>query len=195
MYEPWLMFRKPLDGRTQDNLRKWKTGGLRRISDDQPFGDVIRSHPTRKEERAIAPHPSLKPQAFLRQIVRAILPLGAGVILDPFAGSGSTLAAAAALGYRAIGIESDTRYVRVAKRGIPKLAALNIPGLHRNADRDRLALSNDDYPAVCKQRSPLVSSRGSSRRTSPFVRHHPHQQCSSHTSSQSFSETLRLLAR
>ena len=144
MYEPWLMFRKPLAGRAQDNLRKWKTGGLRRISDAQPFGDVIRSHPTRKEERVLAPHPSLKPQAFLRQIVRAILPLGEGVILDPFAGSGSTLAAAAAIGYRAIGIESDTRYVRVAKRGIPKLAALNVSDLRLNADRDRLALANDN---------------------------------------------------
>ena len=144
MYEPWLMFRKPLAGRAQDNLRKWKTGGLRRISDAQPFGDVIRSYPTRKEERALAPHPSLKPQAFLRQIVRAILPLGEGVILDSFAGSGSTLAAAAALGYRAIGIESDTRYVRVAKRGIPKLAALKVSDLCLNADRDRLALANDN---------------------------------------------------
>src|SRR4029453_16625649 len=61
-YEPWVLFRKPLEGRVQDNLRRWKTGGLRRISDEQPFGDVIRSAPTRKQERELAPHPSLKPQ-------------------------------------------------------------------------------------------------------------------------------------
>ena len=29
-WEPWLLFRKPLEGRIQDNLRKWKTGALRR---------------------------------------------------------------------------------------------------------------------------------------------------------------------
>lgn len=124
MWEPWLLFRKPIEGRVQDNLRKWKTGGLRRVSDDQPFGDVIRSAPTRPAERALAEHPSLKPQAFLRQVVRAILPLGEGVVLDPFAGSGSTLAAAQAVGYEAVGVELDQHYITVAKKAIPKLAAL-----------------------------------------------------------------------
>lgn len=124
MHEPWLLFRKPLDGRVQDNLRKWKTGGLRRVSELQPFGDVIRSSPTRPEERRFAPHPSLKPQAFLRQVVRAVLPLGEGVVLDPFAGSGSTLAAADALGYESIGVERDRRYAAMAKEAVPALAAL-----------------------------------------------------------------------
>ena len=45
MWEPWLTFRKPLDGRVQDNLRKWGVGGFRRISADRPFGDVIDSGP------------------------------------------------------------------------------------------------------------------------------------------------------
>lgn len=128
MWEPWLVFRKPIEGRVQDNLRKWKTGGFRRISDEAPFGDVIRSSPTRPPERKLADHPSLKPQAFLRQIVRAVLPLGEGVVLDPFAGSGSTLAAAQANGYEAIGIELDRRYVTVAKKAIPKLAAFTPNG-------------------------------------------------------------------
>jgi DNA modification methylase len=124
MWEPWLLFRKPIEGRVQDNLRKWRTGGLRRVSDERPFGDGIRSSPTRAAERTIAGHPSLKPQAFLRQVVRAMLPLGEGVVLDPFAGSGSTLAAAEAVGYEAIGVEIDPLYVGMAQRVIPKLAAL-----------------------------------------------------------------------
>ena len=122
MWEPWLLFRRPLEGRVQDNLRKWKTGGLRRISDSQPFGDVIRSRPTHASERAIANHPSLKPQEFLRQLVRAILPLGEGVVLDPFAGSGSTLAAALAVGYEGVGVEIDEEYVTMARDAIPRLA-------------------------------------------------------------------------
>lgn len=132
MWEPWLLFRKPIEGRVQDNLRKWKTGGLRRVSGEQPFGDVVRSSPTRAAERALAGHPSLKPQAFLRQVVRAMLPLGEGVVLDPFAGSGSTLAAAEAVGYEAVGVEIDPLYVALAQRAIPELAAFAVSG--QNSD-------------------------------------------------------------
>ncbi len=121
MWEPWLLFREPLEGRVRDNLRKWKTGALRRPATGNPFGDVIRSAPTRKTERTIAPHPSLKPQAFLRQVVRAALPLGEGVVLDPFAGSGSTLAAAEAVGYESIGLEHDPEYFAIARHAMPGL--------------------------------------------------------------------------
>ena len=121
MWEPWLLFRRPLDGRVQDNLRRWRVGGFRRPSAASPFGDVIRSAPTRKEERQMAPHPSLKPQDFLRQLVRGVLPRGEGGVLDPFCGSGSTLAAAEAVGYRSVGIENDPSYFDIACRAIPAL--------------------------------------------------------------------------
>lgn len=124
-WEPWGLFRKPCEGRVQDNLRKWKTGGLRRISADAPFSDVIVSSPTRPEERALSPHPSLKPQSFVRQIVRASLPLGKGIVLDPFMGGGSTIAAAVSVGYESIGLERDSAFFEKAATGIPKLAALN----------------------------------------------------------------------
>jgi len=139
-WEPWGLFRKPCEGRVQDNLRKWKTGGLRRISADQPFEDVVRSAPTRPEERAIAPHPSLKPQGLMRQLVRASLPLGAGIVLDPFMGGGSTIAAALAVGYDSIGVEMDPAFFRIAERGIPKLAEIGIsakPSLAGNSRRFR----------------------------------------------------------
>lgn len=128
MWEPWLVFRKPIEGRVQDNLRKWKTGGFRRPSADRPFGDVIPSSPTHKSERDLAPHPSLKPQAFLRVLIRGVLPLGEGIVLDPFAGSGSTLAAAEAVGYESLGIEKDSRYFNLGTTAIPKLAAFKNGG-------------------------------------------------------------------
>ncbi len=112
----------------QDNLRKWWTGGLRRISAREPFLDVIRSTPTRREERALAPHPSLKPQSFMRQVVRAALPLGKGIVLDPFMGAGSTIAAALAVGYESIGVERDPTYFDVAQRAIPVLAKIAVGG-------------------------------------------------------------------
>jgi hypothetical protein len=126
MWEPWLLFRKPLEGRVQDNLRRWGTGGFRRISAERPFGDVITSAPTRAAERRLANHPSLKPQAFLRQVVRGVLPLGQGVVLDPFAGSGSTLAAADAVGYCSLGVERDPAYWAAARENIARLSALKV---------------------------------------------------------------------
>jgi site-specific DNA-methyltransferase (adenine-specific) len=129
MWEPWLVYRKPIQGRVQDNLRKWGTGGFRRPEKDKPFGDVIASAPTRKAERDLAPHPSLKPQAFMRQMVRAVLPLGKGVVIDTFAGSGSTLAAAEAIGYESMGVEKDETYFKLACDAIPRLAAYE-PGVN-----------------------------------------------------------------
>jgi len=137
-WEPWGLFRKPCEGRVQDNLRKWKTGGLRRVSLNQPFSDVIQSSPTRGDERAIAPHPSLKPQSFMRQIVRAALPLETGIILDPFMGAGSTVAAALAVGYRSIGLENDHDYFRMAERAIPRLARLTVNGACSGGDAQPL---------------------------------------------------------
>lgn len=125
-WEPWIVLRTALEGRVQDNLRKWGTGGFRRPSDKRPFGDLIRSHPTPASEKKIAPHPSLKPQAFMRKIVRASLPLGKGVILDPFMGGGSTLAAANAIGYTSIGIELDQHFFQLANTAIPKLTAISV---------------------------------------------------------------------
>lgn len=125
-HEPWGLFRKPFDGTVAENLARWGTGALRRPSEDTPFCDVIACAPARGEERALSDHPSLKPQRFLRQVVRAVVPLGQGVVLDPFAGSGSTLAAATHLGLTAIGIERDPAYHAAAVAGIPRLRALRV---------------------------------------------------------------------
>lgn len=124
-WEPWVLVRKPFDGTVAANLRRWKTGGLRRL-DSGPFTDVIVSRPTRPEEKKLAPHPSLKPQGFLRQVVRAMLPLGQGTVLDTFAGSGSTLAACEALNYKGVGVEIDPEYVSLALKSIPLLAKLPV---------------------------------------------------------------------
>ncbi len=128
-WEPWLIFRKRCEGRVRDNLRTWRTGALRRPKKDSPFMDLIASSPARGVEREIAPHPSLKPQGFMRQIVWAALPLGKGVILDPFMGAGSTIAAAEYFGLRSIGIELDKEFFQLAKRSIPKLTKLTTNGI------------------------------------------------------------------
>lgn len=127
-YEPWGIFRKPMPPgmRVQDALREYGTGGLRRLPDGNPFVDVVQSERTPKREREIADHPSLKPQSILRLLCYASLPLGTGIVLDPFSGSGSTVAAASAVGVRAIGLERFAKYFELSKKAAPELSRLSV---------------------------------------------------------------------
>ncbi|OGQ82212.1 MAG: DNA methylase [Deltaproteobacteria bacterium RIFCSPLOWO2_12_FULL_60_19] len=127
-FELWLLFRKPCVGRVIENLKRFGTGALRRPSEDTPFPDLLQVPPARRPERAVANHPSLKPQALMRFLVRASLPLGKGVVLDPFMGAGSTIAAATYLGLKSVGVELDSKYFTMAKSAIPKLVDLEVTG-------------------------------------------------------------------
>ena len=124
-WEPWGLYRKPLSEKTvAENLRKWGAGALHRISEDTPFMDSIQCEKTPQIERDIAPHPSIKPQSFMRKLVYASLPLEEGVILDTFSGSGSTLAAACYYDYDCIGTEKDPEYYKLSLDAVPKLSEL-----------------------------------------------------------------------
>lgn len=124
-YEPWMLFRKPIAERTvAENLRRWGTGALRRISVDQPFPDVIQSGKTPSVEESVSNHPTMKPQHLLRILARSLLPTGIGRILDPFAGSGSTIAACKAIGYDSVGVEIDEEYFASLEANIKTFAAL-----------------------------------------------------------------------
>jgi site-specific DNA-methyltransferase (adenine-specific) len=128
-YEPWGLFRKPLPRgmKISDCLREYQTGGLRRTSDDKPFNDVIQCGRTSSREKDMAKHPTLKPQSFLRKIIHASLPLGVGLIADPFMGSGSTIAAAEALGIQSIGVERYADFYEMSKTSIPQLKSIRVP--------------------------------------------------------------------
>ena len=135
-WEPWLLYRKPFEGKLQDNLAKWGTGGLRRESEERPFTDLLEDGKTGKREREITAaanpnsedsHPNVKPQSLMRELCHAALPLKRGVILDPFMGSGATVAAADAIGYDAVGIELDDAYFQMAKEAIPSFAKISTP--------------------------------------------------------------------
>jgi len=99
-YEPWGVLRRPLPSKmtVAECLRTYETGGLRRYANGLPFEDVIVSERTPQREREVAAHPSIKPQSLMRRLVWASLPLGEGIVLDPFMGSGSTIAAAESVG-------------------------------------------------------------------------------------------------
>ncbi len=140
-YEPWGLLRKPLPPKMKvsDCLRACQTGGLRRTPSQKPLADVLLSERTPQRERAIADHPSLKPQSFLRQLAHASLPLGVGVIVDPFMGSGSTVAAAEAVGLCCVGVERYAEYYEMSRAAIPRLAQVPVrfkPAIDAGRDGD-----------------------------------------------------------
>ena len=60
-------------------------------------------------------HPTVKPTELMKWLVKLVTPEG-GVVLDPFAGSGTTLVACKMLGRDCIGIEREPEYVEIIKR-------------------------------------------------------------------------------
>jgi len=123
-YEPWAIMRKPMPAgmKVSDCLRRFETGGLRRLPEGLPFSDLVEIGRTPREERELAKHPSLKPQALLRELVYAVLPLGKGIVLDSFMGSGSTVAAANSLDIHCIGVEKNIDFFRAAPESIERLS-------------------------------------------------------------------------
>lgn len=159
-YEPWMLFRKPISERTVAlNLRKWGTGALRRVNADQPLPDAIQSSKTPKIEELISSHPTLKPQHLLRILARSVLPIGEGTVLDPFCGSGSTVAACEAIGYRSIGIEVDEIYFNSLESNIEALSKLYLTFQGNTLD----AISDAEKPKASNNRriqSDLFQAQG-----------------------------------
>lgn len=79
---------------------------------------IISTAESRTAETRRLGHPTPKPLDLLQALMTRLAPVDGGhVIADPFAGSGSTLVAAAALGHRAVGVELDERYCeQIARR-------------------------------------------------------------------------------
>jgi site-specific DNA-methyltransferase (adenine-specific) len=61
-------------------------------------------------------HPCPKPIRWAAQLIALLAPLEGGLIVDPFAGSGTVLRAAKDAGFRAIGIEIEERYCEIAAK-------------------------------------------------------------------------------
>lgn len=67
-------------------------------------------------------HNTVKPIRLMKYLVKMITPKG-GIVLDPFAGSGSTLVAALEEGDNFIGIEREDEYIKIARKRIDKPAS------------------------------------------------------------------------
>lgn len=93
-----------------------KNGG-----DGDGFSDLWRIRRTTVQERAAVPHhETVKPEAVVRRPIEHASSPG-DLVLDPFAGTGTTCAVAKALGRRYIGIEKNPDYYRICLRRLSDL--------------------------------------------------------------------------
>ncbi len=81
----------------------------------EAFPGCVVTAPIRSDDDGPKVHPTQKPTALLSHLL-AVLPPRPLVVIDPFAGSGSTLVAARNLGHSATGIEVDERYCEIAAK-------------------------------------------------------------------------------
>ncbi len=148
-HEPAVLARKPVDGTVAQNQARHGTGALNingcAIEDSDGttrwptnafvdetvaavLGDAQRFFYVAKPGRAERPsvdgvrHPTVKPLTLMRELVRLVTP-PRGTVLDPFAGSGTTLEAAVLEGMQAIGIEREASYLPLIRQRIERAHA------------------------------------------------------------------------
>jgi len=136
--EPITLARNPCRGTAAANVLEYGTGALNvdacrteggqlpknLITDGSPLAlAMIPPHVRRCYYHAKASkadrgegndHPTPKPVELMRYLVRLVTPPG-GMVLDPFAGSGSTGVACALEGFDFVGIEREVAYVEIAQ--------------------------------------------------------------------------------
>jgi DNA modification methylase len=122
--EPWGPQHEKIRFATYEISKANREKGYGNLSARLRKGSVIRS--TRAISGAVKNHPTEKPVDVLRQLIESSSVMGE-IVYDPFAGSGSTLIAAALEGRQAIGVEFEERYCEIAarrfERELPRVAA------------------------------------------------------------------------
>ena len=105
---------RPQQGRFKQQCEfiMWGSKGKLDVKRDVPVMPGLFSYCNVQGKKRI--HQTQKPLQLMKDINQLCLP--GGLILDPFAGSGSTLDAAVANGYRCVGIEKTEAYYNLAKQ-------------------------------------------------------------------------------
>ncbi|MGI6156224.1 MAG: DNA-methyltransferase [Enterococcus lemanii] len=86
---------------------------MKEINNGKQMKDVWTTSTTKKSEKSFGKHPTQKPLEIMNKIILASTKEG-DIILDPFMGSGTTLVSAKRLGRRAVGIDLENEYIKIA---------------------------------------------------------------------------------
>jgi len=116
-WEAIVVVQKPLINNYLETIRETGLGPFKAILPDGSFQSNILEGFSKGPEEKLDEHCTIKPISLIRRLLELFLPKGdEHVVLDPFAGTGTTLVAALELGYQAIGIEIEERYISVIQQ-------------------------------------------------------------------------------
>ncbi len=134
-FEPIVMAQKEPEGTFLENFKRYNVGLLNtnvKIGQDMFPSNVVStdkinevidkcfliSKPDKKEKGDFNQHKTVKPLSFCEYIINLTTYSNEAIVLDPFAGSGTTLVAAKKLGRKFIGIDINKEYIEIAKKRI-----------------------------------------------------------------------------
>ncbi|MCL2624581.1 MAG: site-specific DNA-methyltransferase [Planctomycetaceae bacterium] len=115
-WESIVLLQKPLLNNYWETLQETGVGVFKTINDDGSFQSNILEGYYNKSEQVFA-HCTVKPLELIKKLILTLVPKSDdNLVLDPFAGSGTTLVAAQQLGYHFTGIEIEAEYVEMIQQ-------------------------------------------------------------------------------
>lgn len=120
-WESIVLVQKPLLNNYWETLQETGVGVFKTINEDGSFqSNILEGYHHNKEERSFA-HCTVKPLELIKKLILTLVPKSErNIVLDPFAGSGTTLVATQQLGYNYTGIEIEEEYVEIIKSRLSK---------------------------------------------------------------------------
>jgi len=116
-WEGIVVLQKPLSNNYTENIEKYGVGLFKTEYKESGFQSNIIENISRDSKEDFNVHCTVKPLKLMEKLVSMFVPDGDDhIILDPFAGSGSTLVAAKNLGKNFVGIEMIEDYIEIIKK-------------------------------------------------------------------------------
>ncbi|QDT96239.1 Modification methylase DpnIIB [Gimesia aquarii] len=108
-------------------------------------------------EEARLKHPAIFPEMLVERLIETFLPLQGDVILDPFAGSGSTIVTAEKMGKTGVGIELSEEYAALANQRIQEVVHSADEAVDSGPDTEKLEFKSRVHHGSALNLSEMVS--------------------------------------
>jgi site-specific DNA-methyltransferase (adenine-specific) len=122
-WEAILLVQKPLINNYWETLQETGVGVFKTLNQDGSFQSNILENLYAKNKEEKFEHCTVKPLGLIRKLIDTLVPQSLNnIILDPFAGSGTTLVAAKDLGFTYIGIEIEKNYIPIIEKRLKNVS-------------------------------------------------------------------------